>query len=673
MFIKKDLLATPPVDIQPGMSFDEGAHYALTATIREGSPKILEIDIWAGPMSENKGLCARVFFARGEQRYITYFIGEVKHTRGNRVSTFSFVPADDSRWSGASIEKLFNIKGVAHLGFCYCYRIACVEEKIGYAIKKYFHSYEKHPLDTVLDYQRDLMDKALVKRNKAKRDAVHSIMCQVSELPEDWEDFIQNGALRFSRYIIYERVGKKKIVGYCTHCQNLVVLENAHHNAPGICPSCHSAVITKSHGITSWIRDWGRCSYIQKLQDGSFLLRLFEVYRTFEKGLRSHKDSYYESRRYHIRANGTVVMYDKYDADWRTRVTLDRYANILYPSNVKAVLADTDFRYCAADAMADAYKPFSVVGWLQRYHELRQIEYLPKLKLYNFSCSVSLYDNKVKIKDGSNIKECLPFSKEDIQVFAAVDAADYEIYAYMRYKDGGYFLSGERMLEFRRKNENPMLYLTDMAPNVDPFKLFRYIGKQTKSQFPQKDALRFWKDYMRMAIAEDYDLNDEYYIFPPRLKDLHDEVNELRLMKTANDQLKRFGMDVQARFIELAAEYAAFSWSDGTYSIHVPESLQELITNGTMLKICVANPENGYIKAYCTQAKLLFALQRVDSPGKPYVIFEMRPDGGVGQVSTTRNEHPPEQVREAIAVWKKTIVMPELRRRKHQKRVMVAV
>lgn len=670
MFIKKDLLATAPVEIQPGMTFED-THYSITATIRDNG--ILEVDVWAGLMATTKGLCARVFFSRGEHRYLTYFIGTVSETRMPNKFIFAFVPASEPRWSDASIGKLLRIDGTAYRNFCYAYCKASVEEKSGYVIKKYFHIHDKNPLDILLAYQRALLDKALEKKKKAKRDAVQSIMCQLSDLPENWDDFIENGALRFSRYIIYERVRKKSIIGYCSHCKNLVVLKDAHHNSPGVCPSCHSEVITKSQGITSWIRDWGRCSYLQKLSDGSHVLRLFEVHRSFDRGLRSYKDHSYEMRRYHIRTNGTAVMFDEVNGEWRMRLMLEYYSSILYPDNVKAVLADTEFRYCAADVMATAYKPFSVLGWMQRYYDHRQIEYLPKLKLYRFACAVSLGDNRVRIKDGANIKECLPFTKEDIQLFAAIDATDNEIHAYTEYKNKGYFLSEDRILEFRRKKDDPMLYLTDIAPNIDPFKLFRYIGKQTKAKFPQQNIRRFWEDYIRMAKSEHYDLTDDYYLYPPRLKDFHDEVNELRLIRSVNERLKRFGMDVKERFDELAAEYAAFTWSDGTYTIHVPESLQDLVNNGMTLKICVANPETGYIKAYCTQAKMLFALQRNDAPGIPYVIFEMLPGGKVGQVSMKNNSTPPQEVRAAIDAWKKTVVMPELKRRKKAQRVMVAV
>lgn len=666
--IKKELLSIPPV--APLLTSAE-CPYIASAAIREcAAGKFLELDIWSHTPSEESSLCARVFLSRKEKRYITHFYGQLKYDYTRR--DYRFFAETPPRWTEASLENLLGISSFKY-GYPSTGITAAFDEKGCSAIKKYFHEYKKDPTAIVIGFQRKLMDAKIVRKNKAAHEAVERLMIQVEDLPENWDDFIDNGPLLSSRYVIYERTKSKKIIGFCTYCRKTVTLEIAHHNEIGVCPACGSQVCTKSKGITRSFGTWSRASYMQKLPDGSIILRLFEANRHFDNCFNT-KDHIFEIRRYHISTLCSVVMYDRYNGSWRRRNMLEYYASILYPRNVSEAISDTIYRYSALDVIAAANKPVSVIGWLCLYANQRQLEYLPKLKLFALACDISLGNSYVTVAKGNSIKECLPFEKQDITYFAETNMSSYEITMFKAYKQRGYIISKEQLHEFRKKQINPMDYLVEnrMSVKVNPFKLFRYIEKQKKSSFSRSAALQFWMDYVSMARAEHYDLADEYYLFPHNLADMHNEVNELRLLQSMEQQEKLIGNDVRVVFDELAQEYTAFTWSSDKFTIHAPESLHELIHNGTKLKICVANPSNGYIKAYYQKKKMLFFMQKVEKPGEPYVVFEMTMDGHLGQTSAIRNEPPTADVRAAIQEWKQTVAIPEIKRRKMRQRIAVA-
>lgn len=663
MMVKKELLAEPPASPSAAIHPSAEGVYLVTAVIREfHSSKLLELCIWSHTPPAESALCARVFLSTKEKRCMTHLYGRIKYVYGKRANGFS---AENSpRWTEASLENLLDIyphsRGYSSAGVD-----AFFDEKGGNAVKKYFREHKKEPLSIVGDFQQKLMAARRDKRTAAEREATEKLMAQVKELPANWDDFIDNGPLLSSRYIIYERTKSKKIIGFCTYCGNTVALKEAHHNEKGVCPACGSQVRTKSRGITSSFGTWTRASYLQKLHDGSIILRLFECSRRFDACFKA-AEHIFEMRRYHISTIGNVVMYDRYNGRWRRRGTMEYYASVLYPQNVRSVLSDTIYRYSALDVFAEANKPVSVIGWLGLYAGHRQLEYLPKLRLFSLACDISLGNSYVSVGRGASIKECLPFEKQDIAYFAETDMSSYEISTFTAYKKRGYFIGKEYLHEFRKKQINPQDYLVEtiMAMKVNPFKLFRYIERQKKSNFSRGAAMQFWKDYVSMARAEHYDLTDEYYLFPHNLSDMHDEVNELRLLQSMEQKESQIGDDVRAVFDELAQEYAAFAWSSEKYTIHAPTSLRELIHNGTKLKICVANPSNGYIKAYCEQKKILFFVQRAEKPGDPYVVFEMTMDGHLGQTSAIRNESPSADVKAAIQEWKRAVAMPEIKRRK---------
>ena len=653
MIRKKDLLALSAMEIP---TFDDvpktdcpNAEYVCTAKVENvGEAPLLDLHIWALNVDIPIGLFARVFFDKKNKRFWAMVFGRRAFDSNSRAYIFNAMEAP--KWSEASILTLIGL----HTAYNHLDKhLTIATGPSESAIRKYFKRKEKSAIEMLEAYQEDLRRQKTEKQKRDKAAAVERVMKHVRELPDDWDSFVEDYVLLDSRYFLYERTKSKKIVGTCTKCHKTGSLEKARHNTRGICPSCGSPVWLKAKGISNWTRDEAHGYYIQPLPDGTLIIRLFEFWRSFRDKFNKSEQYSFEYRRYYVDQDGAIAMYDRYEKEWRRRSTLDYFHGKVYPGNVKTALAGTVYRYCAADVLAARGVRFGLIGWLTVYMENPFIEYLPKMGLYSLSEDISgafyQYSSifKLKEKDPHNI---FPFSKDDIRMFSKLDMNGYEIQLYGAFAKKGYGITDEVLLELRNLRF-PAFEVLGLSHDVDPLTAFRYFKKQKTGERSFETLISMWKDYVRMAAAAGYDMNDSYYLLPPDLVTMHDEVDALTRMQKMDENYRGI-------FLQLAKEYENLYYEGDKYIIRVPSCLEELVLEGMKLHICVANPNNGYIQAYCGKKKYLFVVRKANEPDKPFVTFEMHPNGTIGQVSGRRNLSPPAEVRQAINAWQKAVAMP---------------
>jgi DNA-directed RNA polymerase subunit RPC12/RpoP len=138
------------------------------------------------------------------------------------------------------------------------------------AITKYigydFHANAKpkDEVDAILKLQSQIKSNRLLAKHTVITDKIDKAMELITSLPDDFDKWIHETALLFSRYIYYDRKHKSgHAEGFCTYCKQDVTVKNPAHNAIGLCPNCRSSIMYKVISRTSDHVDSTNVGYIQ--------------------------------------------------------------------------------------------------------------------------------------------------------------------------------------------------------------------------------------------------------------------------------------------------------------------------------------------------------------------------------------------------------------------------
>lgn len=97
------------------------------------------------------------------------------------------------------------------------------EEKI---ISNYFVEYARKddeylPWTAIYRFQQEVLDKRLKAKHKKETDKIDAVMDPIKDPPKEFEDWIWETGMSFSRYLIYKEEKKGEAVCECTHCKTI--------------------------------------------------------------------------------------------------------------------------------------------------------------------------------------------------------------------------------------------------------------------------------------------------------------------------------------------------------------------------------------------------------------------------------------------------------------------
>lgn len=645
---------TIPQKVSPDLPNEDYQYFCVAQIVNDvENHRNLAVTVWE---NESRNLVCRVFFDRKTKTFCTQRFSE-KEPRGK------YGKPNKPKWCESTLASLLcSWRGEHIYG-----RLTCALDGSEEIIRDYIGDGITDAVSQLENFQSRIRECQLKLRVANRKKAVDAVMSLVGELPDDWNSFIVDYAMRHSRYIIYTREKRKQIIGYCTHCKKTVTLDKAKHNTLGVCPACDSTVRLKSAGITHYLSDQAYADYIQPAPNGALFIRSYEVYWKYSSDGRKREQHLWERRRYYFDSSEKWHMYDTWDG-WRERKGMDYFSNILYPHNVKEVLSNTRYKYSAAEVMATACEQFCEVAYFQLYDQRPCLEYFPKLGLYRIAAELAMNprgNNEVVKLNAKTPDKIIPFSKSEIRRFSRQNVNLYELQTYADYKAAGYDLTEEALQTFRDYNA-PADKLLHNGCNADPFKLLEYLRNQAKGGYNFDTIFRIWKDYITSAKSVHLDLSDDYYLYPKDAVAAHDEL-EVRA-KSAQVPKQYYAM-----FLERAEEYEPLRYEDDNFIIRVPQSVGELVYNGMKMHICVGNPIHGYIQAHAEKRKMLFFVRRKEAPDIPFVTLEMSMAGKLGQISAYKNLPVTSAVNSFLMKWQKAIVKKEIQRKEALLRVRVAV
>jgi len=586
---------------------------------------------------------------------------------------------DPDKWSEACVINL--------LPYYYAEKVTADSKASGKIGVDYFSNGKPNTLEALIAYQAKIREKEYKAREEKIRISTQSFMNMIKDLPKDLERWIHNVPLKASRYIYYKRYGKI-IEGYCTNCRQDVVVKKAKHNEKGRCPACRSQITYKAIGISRRVRDHSFFAILQRGEGhlhGAIIIRCFYVYREFGQHYRSPETRFSEDARYII-SNKQLIMF-KYESvfnrfyhrytppDWHRKKQPEIFQEYyLYTRNLKHVLKDTSWQYCAIKEFAQHIGPFNVISYLQTYIRHPAIEYMVKLKLYKLvsECltyhpeAINLYGPEAINLYGRSLKEVLGVGKEDLPFIQKYDLSDHELSLFRMLKNKGYRLSPE-VLQWVRKNLRYYTYEKDLIAYLTeyttPERVVRYVTRQMqKCQYHYAHfTMRDWLDYLENAKKLDYDLRSNSILFPKDLRTAHDRVIELIKKKEEaihDESIK----EQEAELNEL------YGYEKGGYIVRAPKGVDEIIAEGAALNHCVGT----YISRIARRETTVLFLREAANPDKPFYTIEVK-DGNVRQVRGLNNCEATPEVKKFMAKWEKTIKARITKRKKSENQVRIMI
>jgi len=148
----------------------------------------------------------------------------------------------------------------------------------------------------------------------------------------------------------------------------------------------------------------------------------------------------------------------------------------------------------------------------------------------------------------------------------------------------------------------------------------------------------------------DYDLTDRSVLFPKEVKEAHDR-EAVRLKVKQNEKLS---LAIQQRY---QVDQTRFTSESGGLIIRPPLDMTELLAEGSKLQHCVGT----YAERVAKKETTILLIRRADNPEDPYFTVEWRDDRLI-QCRGKRNCDPPDEVKQFVESWQKTMKVKRSKR-----------
>lgn len=298
-------------------------------------------------------------------------------------------------------------------------------------------------------------------------------------------------------------------------------------------------------------------------------------------------------------------------------------------------LKKSPFRYCCGEKV-NGYELIHFLTLCTLYP--RQVEMLMKAGMQSVVQDVT-YGRRWNARaidwTQSDPRKAFGLNKQELNAFMATDRDPDTVKIYKQQKKRGdpvsmkqaaelVYYGGKEIVAFCRKN------------NRKTMKFVQYLRGQD-SQGTLHEAYQYWNYYRTAAEAVGLEIWKDNVLFPKNLQKAHDAATQrhqeqlaVERTKAEQERLELLGKSYAERKRKLENKYA-FEW-DGLL-VKIPESGQEIIDEGRILKHCVA----GYANRHLQGKRTILFLRHKKNPNKPFITIEMDVNH-IEQIHGYRNE-----------------------------------
>lgn len=513
--------------------------------------------------------------------------------------------------------------------------------------------------------QHKLRDKATLLRQKARERKIRARLSGLTPLPQDLESWLRRQVL--PAYFFYDyRKGAKSIQGLCSACGQTVEMPGARHNAKGVCPNCGRELTMKSNGKCGYLWDRVTASVVQRFH-GGLIIRIVKAYQNFRKSSPAELNCYEETRIIVTCQENGRAMSEVYHHSgdsvgitrWKKGYPPASYmfqqnfnadtCGALYCKNLFRVLKGTPWQYSQLEAFYRAsHENMEVLPYLEAYREIPAIEFFVKLGLSWLAAHVAYrHDGKRVINpNGKNLREILQINPRYLSWLQRPGACVRDLLLLRILQSAGHQPNTELFDWLNANKITEVEQLTLALRNTTPHKLMRYLDQLfsklgERSYRGSAGVLSDYSDYLGFCARLNYDLKNEFVLFPKNFKRAHDQANELVKQR----RVEQFDPKIAAMQKDLKRRYQF--QSDGLVVLP-PHSAQEIVVEGQKLHHCVG----GYAQSMAEQRCVILFIRREEKRSKPFYTVEVK-GNEIRQVRGSNNRAPVPEVEAFLDKWKK--------------------
>ena len=581
----------------------------------------------------------------------------------------------EQKWSRAKIDMLET--GDNRYRYSYRGRNHATAETLR-TVNRYLGTGCQKDVETaVLDFQAGIRKCALQEKHRLITDAIDGYMDMVPDrLPAGWEKFLSD---RVQEHSIFYR--KEEGTGYCTRCREYVCIpEGTRHGMQGKCTRCGAAATYRSWRKQKNTECRSRAALLQKCTDGVHF-----VYRQFHACFRTCQDKAYvpevrvwEEYRNIFRIEGAgSIERSRAGYEWGTfrntgirRWCHEGTANhggynhggmekksILYTGNLTRLLKDTTFRYVAVAEMikGTGNRRIDVMEVLKDMQYKFPYEAFWKMGMREF-CLERIRRGgerglaRIELHEGAKPWECLKMTREGMKQAVRVNATDRQVRIIQKAAEPGTALTDEQVawIDGHLGAHALLEYLGIQTAH----RIIRYLNENlTTGDGLDNTMLHLWTDYLDMARQMGWDLRDRSVFFPQDAGRAHDEAAAaFTIWKDTEDAEK---MKAKDKIMRRNAEgiRRIFRYSDGTYTIRVPECFLDFKHEGNAQHNCVATYYDRTVAGRCI---ILFIRKRQD-PDRPFCTVEIRDTCGRLAIIQNRTAYNRDAPADAVAFMEQAV------------------
>jgi len=520
--------------------------------------------------------------------------------------------------------------------------------------------------DALSRMQQRIRYKETLRRQKKRERKISAKLSGLGPLPYDLKDWLRQKIL--PAYFFYDyKKGPKPIRGICTACGQESELTGVRHNATGICPHCGREFTMKSNGKRGYIWDRATTSVIQKYRGDKLIVRIVKAYLSYPKGEMGGLDCYEEIRliidpQGNSDTPGEIYHYSNDSVGitrWKKGYPPVCYlyqqnfnaetCGYLYCRNLSRALKGTAWQYCQIDAFyKGVHDQIEVAPYLLAYLKIPAIEFFVKLKLFWLATHVVYRreGEKVICPHGKNLREVLQIDPSDLPLLQQPEADVRDLLLLRSLYAGGHQPSTEFFAWIKSNDLTEVEHLERGLRHTTPYKLMRYLDQQfstvQKSSYRgYNGVLSDYNDYLRFCEQLEYDLKNEFVLFPKNFKQAHDRAQDAIKLHRVEQY------DAQVALMQKNLKHQYQFKSDGLIVLP-PQSAQEIVREGQKLHHCVGS----YVENVVNQDCVILFIRRESRKSKPFYTVEVR-GNRVLQVRGANNRSPVPEVEKFLSKWKK--------------------
>ncbi len=492
-------------------------------------------------------------------------------------------------------------------------------------------------------------------------------------LPKDILEWAHREAI--SAHIFYEYChGKRFQNGYCTRCRTDVQIEKPHHNREGVCPNCKAKVTFHASGRTKRIQERETVQVIQRVGK-QLVIRIAKVYATFHNN-RTWAYSIKECSRYLLSyENGQYTQQEFYwqygselITNWHkgARPVMSRYCyyfhadncGCLYLKGIAKELKGTPWQYCQVKEFYNHFsEPLYLPSYLRAYSLQPVIEYLVKLRLFNLASGVIYQDdeNRPYHRDplnygGKCLQEVLGVGKEYLPLMQKADVNRHCLYLLQKMLAAGVVAEPSFLIWCQIHKIYDDQDIIRCLKYCSQHKLASYISGQAEVTQHYSNryshAFELYKDYIRFCEDLQYDLTDDFVVFPRNVKEAHDNASKM----FDRQKVRIFNDKISAAYPALSRQ---FKMSKNGLMIVPPKTAEEIVAEGQALHHCVG----GYVSRVADKECVILFLRQRKQPNTPFYTIELR-EGRVAQIRGEHNCSPNNKVKAYMKLWEREKLLP---------------